>query len=114
MVGFQPAWNVETGDPGTVVAVMDTGADLTHPDLVNQLWTNISDGSHGYDFVDSDSDPTDLSGHGTHVSGIIAAEGDNGIDTTGVARPHHGDQAVLPKLDRERPLWPDRARGLRS
>jgi thermitase len=82
------AWNIETGDPNTVVAVMDTGADLTHPDLVNELWTNPSDSSHGYDFYDppGNNDPTDLTGHGTHVSGIIAAEGDNGIDTTGVAQ----------------------------
>ncbi len=87
-IGAPQAWNIETGDPNTVVAVMDTGADLTHPDLVNELWTNPSDSSHGYDFYDppGNPDPTDLTGHGTHVSGIIAAEGDNGIDTTGVAQ----------------------------
>jgi thermitase len=88
-----PAWNLQTGiAPGLtgspIVAVMDTGADLTHPDLQNELWTNTSDGSHGYDWIPpaGDTDPTDLSGHGTHVSGIIAAEGDNTTDTTGVAQ----------------------------
>jgi thermitase len=87
-IGAPQAWNIETGDSNTVVAVMDTGADLTHPDLVNELWTNPADSSHGYDFYDppGNNDPTDLTGHGTHVSGIIAAEGDNGIDTTGVAQ----------------------------
>ncbi|MEK6250672.1 MAG: S8 family serine peptidase [Actinomycetota bacterium] len=87
-IGAPQAWNIETGDPNTVVAVMDTGADLTHPDLVNELWTNPLDSSHGYDFYDppGNNDPTDLTGHGTHVSGIIAAEGNNGIDTTGVAQ----------------------------
>ncbi|MGH2981145.1 MAG: S8 family serine peptidase [Solirubrobacterales bacterium] len=80
------AWNIELGDPGTVVAVVDTGADLQHPDLVNELWTNPGDGSHGYDFVDDDTDPTDGNGHGTHVSGIAAAEGNNSIGTTGVAQ----------------------------
>jgi len=95
-----PAWNIETGDQNTVVAVMDTGADLQHPDLVNELWTNSDeipangldddgngyiDDVNGYDFRSSDNNPTDLTGHGTHVSGIIAAQGDNNYGTTGVA-----------------------------
>lgn len=98
-INAPPAWNVESGDLGTVVAVMDTGADLTHPDLQNELWTNPAGPPdlHGEDFIGDnfdgdpgsespDGDPTDLSGHGTHVSGIIAAQGNNGIDTTGVAQ----------------------------
>jgi subtilisin family serine protease len=97
------AWNIETGDPNTIVAVMDTGADLTHPDLQNELWTNPAeaggtpgvdddhngyiDDVHGYDFVGAGGPtPSDRTGHGTHVSGIIAAQGDNGIATTGVAQ----------------------------
>ena len=95
------AWNEEDGDPGTIIAVIDTGADLTHPDLENNLWTNpgeipdngiddddndIVDDVHGADFVDDDGDPTDLTGHGTHVSGIAAAEGSNGIGVTGVSQ----------------------------
>ena len=80
-------WNFTTGDLGTVVAVMDTGADLQHLDLVNELWTNPGDGTtHGFDFIDSDTDPTDLSGHGTHVSGIALAEGNNSIGVTGVSQ----------------------------
>ncbi len=81
------AWNFTTGLSSTVVAVMDTGADLQHPDLVNELWTDPGDGtSHGYDFIDNDTDPSDLSGHGTHVSGIALAEGNNGIGVTGVSQ----------------------------
>jgi subtilisin family serine protease len=93
-------WNITTGLPGTVVAVMDTGADLEHPDLANEIWDNSDeipangidddgngyiDDVNGYDFYSGDSNPTDLSGHGTHVSGIAAAEGDNAFGTTGVA-----------------------------
>jgi len=94
------AWNVNTGSPPTVVAVMDTGADLEHPDLTNQLWTNpgeipgngVDDDGNGYiddvngfNFYNGNPDPTDVTGHGTHVSGIIGAEGDNSFGTAGVA-----------------------------
>lgn len=62
---------------GVIVAVADTGVDLDHPDLENQLLP-------GYDFVDLDKDPNDENGHGTHVAGIIAAE-KNEIGVRGVA-----------------------------
>jgi subtilisin family serine protease len=92
------AWNLTTGVSSTVVAVMDTGAELQHPDLVDELWTNPDDGiTHGHDFIgdgyngtpgsiNPDSDPRDLDGHGTHVSGIALAEGNNGIGITGVSQ----------------------------
>ena len=63
-----------------VVAVVDSGIDATHPDLVNQI-----DPQWERDFVDGDATPTDGDGHGTHVSGTIAAERDNGEGVTGVA-----------------------------
>jgi subtilisin family serine protease len=80
------AWNISTGDLDTVVAVMDSGADLQHPDLIDQIWTNPDDDSHGHDFIDNDANPTDLNGHGTHVSGIALAEGNNGFGVTGVSQ----------------------------
>jgi subtilisin family serine protease len=86
IMGARSAWSTSTGS-GVVVAVVDTGAQLDHPDLVGNLWTNPADGSHGYDFVNHDNDPTDDNGHGTNVAGIIAARGNNGIGVTGVA-PH--------------------------
>lgn len=83
-----PAWDIETGEPATIVAVMDTGADLQHLDLAPNLWggQGFIDGVHGYDFIDDDTDPSDLHGHGTHTSGTILARGDNGVGITGVSQ----------------------------
>ena len=66
-----------------IVAVVDSGVDITHPDLVGNLWSDGS-GYHGYDFVNEDTIPDDQNGHGTHVAGIIAAA-KNSIGTLGVA-----------------------------
>jgi subtilisin family serine protease len=70
------AWAITRG-AGVTVAVVDTGADLGHQDLDGRL-------VGGHDFVDDDSDPADLKGHGTHVAGTIAA-GENGTGVVGVA-----------------------------
>lgn len=90
------AWNTFTGG-STVVAVLDTGVQYTHPDLQNNLWdgsvackdesnNDVPEGcpNHGWDFVNEDNDPMDDHGHGTHVSGIIGAEGNNGQGVSGV------------------------------
>ncbi|MGW8767379.1 S8 family peptidase [Streptomyces sp. NPDC055815] len=71
------AWKTAKGED-TVIAVVDTGVDLDHPDLKGRL-------VDGYDFVDNDAEPKDLNGHGTHVSGIAAAHTDNGIGVAGGA-----------------------------
>ena len=100
------AWDTSTGTPDTVVAVIDEGMDISHPDLRNNVWTNPGeipgnnldddangyvDDVHGYDFANDDAsvyDPDPISGkgdeHGTHVAGTIAAEGNNGTGVTGV------------------------------
>ena len=77
------AWALGTG-AGQTVAVIDSGADLDHPDLDANL-------QPGVDYVEPSTPPEDTSGHGTHVSGIIAAEYDNGIGVAGLA---HGAKVV--------------------
>ena len=87
-----------TGE-GVVVAVIDTGVDLDHSDLISNIWTNSGeiagngidddrngfiDDVHGWDFAGNDSHPNDVNGHGTHVAGIIASQR-NSFGTTGIA-----------------------------
>ena len=71
------AWDVRRGE-GAVVAVLDTGVDLDHPDLAGRL-------VEGIDLVERDTPPDDPHGHGTLVAGIIAAVADNGRGVVGVA-----------------------------
>ncbi len=94
------AWAVTKGSDQIVVAVIDSGVDYTHPDLVRNIWTRPEiikayhdddltsadgiDDVHGLNLVDDDGDPMDTNGHGTHCAGIIGAEGDNGIGIAGV------------------------------
>ena len=98
-VGAPAAWNITTGDRAVTVAVVDTGIDLTHPDLSPNLWHNPAealdgrdddgdgyvDDVNGWDFVDGDGDPADANGHGTHVAGTIAAEGNDAVGVSGVS-----------------------------
>ena len=78
-----PAWDRSRG-AGQVIAIVDTGVDLTHPDLAGNLWTGPG-GVHGHDFVDDDDDPDDFNMHGTHVAGIAAAIAGNAQGVAGVA-----------------------------
>jgi thermitase len=73
------AWEETQGDPETVIAVLDTGVDMSHVELANKVV------SGGHDFVNNDDDATDDSWHGTHVAGIAAAETGNGEGIAGVA-----------------------------
>jgi subtilisin family serine protease len=102
------AWDVSTGNNSTIIAVLDTGVDIDHPDLRNNIWYNLdeipnnfidddangyTDDVRGWDFVSSVGDPrpkfensfTFLGiNHGTIVSGVVAAEGNNNQGVTGV------------------------------
>ena len=62
------AWDITQGDPNLIVAILDTGLKLDHPEFSGRIVT-------GYDFVNSDLDPTDDHGHGTNVAGIALAKG---------------------------------------
>ncbi len=98
------AWNLQTGSSSVVVAVIDTGIRYTHEDLASNIWFNpgetfgngIDDDANGYiddfigwDFYSNDNLPLDaplggITGHGTHVAGIIGAIGNNGVGVTGL------------------------------
>lgn len=78
-VGAQCAWATTLGSADVTVAVVDSGVDMQHPDLVDRLR------SDGRDFVDGDDDPSDENGHGTNVAGIVAATLDNAEGVVGLA-----------------------------
>jgi len=73
------AWSLIKQKREIKVAVLDTGVDYTHPDLKNRVLR-----SGGYNFVDNNSEIMDDNGHGTHVSGIIAASANNNVGISGI------------------------------
>lgn len=106
LIKADTGWDFTKGSSSVIIAIIDTGASLSHEDLLNKIWNNpveslpenksngIDDDGNGYvddwqgwDFIlisgKGDNDPTDLNGHGSHVSGISAAETDNGKGIAG-------------------------------
>lgn len=99
-IGVPEVWAQGYTGQGVTVAVIDSGTDYLHSDLNDNMWINPGeipgdgldndrngyiDDVYGWDFSENDNDPMDeFSGHGTHVSGSIAAE-HNGFGATGVA-----------------------------
>jgi subtilisin family serine protease len=97
IMNIENAWKISQGRESIVVAVIDSGADLSHPDLKNNLWVNpgerggavnkdndqngYANDLNGWDFVSNRSNPWDDNNHGTHCAGIIAAE----INQLGIA-----------------------------
>jgi len=100
-IAADKAWAKEKGSRRVIVAVIDSGIDYNHPDLADNMWRNpaakrarrtgvdpsggaISGDIVGWDFVENDERPYDLSGHGTHCAGTIGAVGGNGKGISGV------------------------------
>jgi len=107
-IGAPEAWNRSLGFEGITVAIIDSGVDIDHPDLRDNIWLNLDerpgdgldndlngyvDDFYGWDFVDGDNDPNPVIGegysslgvnHGTISAGIVAARGDNGLGISGV------------------------------
>ena len=101
-------WEQPKSKKRPVIAIIDTGVDIEHPDLKDNIWSNEAevngaggkdddkngffDDIHGYDFVNNTGVIGDRNGHGTHCAGIAAAVGNNGIGITG-ANP---DAMIMP------------------
>lgn len=107
-VNLPKLWNVPTNGKRPIIAILDTGVDIEHPDLKDNVWTNEAESSgmsgydddangfkddvHGWDFVNQTATMKDRNGHGTHCAGIAAAVGNNGIGIVG-ANP---DALIMP------------------
>jgi subtilisin family serine protease len=111
-IDMENAWGIEQGDSNIIVGIIDSGAKLDHPEFTHRIWINpdeipdngIDDDSNGYiddvrgwDFVNSDNDPTDDLGHGTNIAGIIGANGNNSIGYAGVN--WHSPLMILKGID---------------
>jgi len=96
--------------PSVIVAVIDTGIDYTHPDLVDAMWVNpdeiagdgIDNDGNGYvddvygaDFTTGTGDPIDRNGHGTHCAGVIASPTDNNVGIAGIAGVSQGKAKLM-------------------
>lgn len=95
------AWEITTGSPDLIIAVSDSGIDITHPDLAGNIYTNAGeipdnridddrngyvDDVHGYNLAEQNGDTSDVLGHGTQMAGIIAARMNNGVGISGVCQ----------------------------
>jgi thermitase len=98
-IKMEDAWTISKGDSSITVAIIDSGCKLDHPDLAGRIWRNrreiagngIDDDHNGYvddvsgwNFVSETNDPSDDYGHGTNVTGIVGANGNNSLGYAGV------------------------------
>ena len=94
------AWDIIKGSSDIIIAIVDSGIDYTHPDIADNIWTNVDELSDndidddrngyvddiiGWDFAYDDNDPKDMHGHGTVCAGVAGAVTDNNIGIAGVS-----------------------------
>lgn len=99
-INITPVWEQFSGNDSLVIAVVDAGVNLYHPELKNRIWRNpgeyggvpgvdddgngLVDDTTGWDFVENDGLPMDYDGHGTAVASVMVAEGDNTEGLAGI------------------------------
>ena len=84
-VNVDKVWELGFTGQGVLIAIIDTGVEMSHADLQGRLWDGgTAYPHHGYDFYSQDDDPSDTQGHGTHVAGTLVGTGASGT-RTGVA-----------------------------
>ncbi|MBC7421109.1 MAG: S8 family serine peptidase [Bdellovibrio sp.] len=99
-IDVEKAWDIETGSKNMIVAVIDTGIDFNHPDLKDNLWTNLAEANgvagvdddgngviddiHGFNSITGTGNAQDDQGHGSHCAGTIGAKGDDGKGIVGI------------------------------
>ena len=79
------AWDIWQPQAQTIIAIIDTGVALNHPDLTNKILRDASGNVVGYNFIAGNTNADDDHGHGTHCSGIAAAQTNNGVGIAGMA-----------------------------
>ena len=90
--GFSSSTWAQSTTTSVIVAIVDSGVDLGHPDLKDKI-------IKGTDYIDNDGEPDDVYGHGTHVAGITAAETNNGTGIAGIAFPNNIKILAIRVLD---------------
>jgi subtilisin family serine protease len=99
-INAEKAWEIQTGTREKIIAIIDTGIDYAHPDLVENMWVNeaeqagkagvdddgngVIDDVYGYNAINGSGNPKDDQGHGSHCAGTIGARANNGIGVAGV------------------------------
>jgi subtilisin family serine protease len=113
-IDMEEAWDMEQGDSNIVVAIIDSGVRLSHPEFAGRIWRNYgdtpgngadedgngyADDVSGWDFAYDDNNPIDDLGHGTNVTGIIGATGNNAFGYAGV--DWHCKLMIIKALDED-------------
>lgn len=97
-IDLQEAWDIETGDEDMIIAILDSGVKLDHPEFSGRIWQNLDETNNandddnnsyvgdyqGWDYAYDDNDPADDFGHGTNVAGLLGATGNNNLGYAGV------------------------------